>query len=142
MSKSSQSPKLFLDSSRIIDAANKPKPIEIGGHYVEYNSSFTKFECTRCDSCFEVPEIFQASVPFNQVLYQLHIIGHYRHYTCPKTQRNMKLYTTSKYKPSPDPVHKLNSGNIYYHSANAAKASDNKTAVETLMKRVKSNKWY
>jgi len=76
---------LTFDNGSSIDThvRSAAQSLAVGGHSISYNDDFTEFECTTCGTEFAVPDIFQASSGFRQAVYQLYIIGHYRHNECP-----------------------------------------------------------
>lgn len=66
------------------DESPKDDDIELGGHFITYSDDFMSFECRKCETSFEVPDIFQVSTAFNAVVYQLYALSHFRQEVCPK----------------------------------------------------------
>lgn len=81
-----------LDSSTMSDTVEirTKTVIELNHHEIEHSDDFMSFECERCGTLFEVPEIFQASNPFYVAIYQMYIFGHYRHNRCPEEDKTQE----------------------------------------------------
>lgn len=62
--------------------------IELNHHEIEWEDDFMSFECRRCETSFEVPEIFQASSGFRVAVYQMYIFGHFRKNKCPEEDKS------------------------------------------------------
>lgn len=73
-----------LKGNTIADYSGESRPrsetVDMYGHSLTVNDDGVS--CTVCDESIDVPEIFQESSGFNQVVYKLYIFGQFKNMSC------------------------------------------------------------